>query len=142
MNGYPVRFLFAILIVGSMLTGVVGIAAAKSAPTVHEKSLAKYGKVLVTPKGMTLYYYTPDTKTASKCTGGCASAWPPLLLPSGMKAPVKPSGLKGTLNTIKRGSRRQVAYNGHPLYTFANDHKSGQATGQGVGGVWFVMKAK
>lgn len=117
-------------------------AAAAGTPTVKVRTISKYGKVLTTPSGMTLYYYTVDTKTASKCTGVCATMWPPLLLPSSVKAPVKPARLKGTLSTIKRGTYRQVSYNGHPLYRYVRDHKPGQTTGESVGGVWYVMKAK
>jgi hypothetical protein len=36
----------------------------------------------------------------------------------------------------------QVAYNGHPLYLFVNDHSPGDVSGQGVsafGAAWFVL---
>jgi hypothetical protein len=33
---------------------------------------------------------------------------------------------------------KQVAYNGHPLYTYSKDSDSGDAYGQGIGGKWFV----
>ena len=32
------------------------------------------------------------------------------------------------------------AYNGWPLYTFIKDAKPGDVTGDGVGGVWHVVK--
>ena len=35
--------------------------------------------ILTNAQGMTLYYRTSDTAT-SVCSGGCASAWPPLLV--------------------------------------------------------------
>src|SRR5947209_4835782 len=35
--------------------------------------------VLVDTQGSTLYYFTPDTRTASQCTGGCAGTWPAYL---------------------------------------------------------------
>lgn len=142
MVAYLFRLFTIAAVTGSVLAGAAGVASAKSTPTIRERSLPGVGKVLVTPKGRTLYYYTPDSKTKSNCTGGCASLWPPLLLPKHAEAPVKPAGLKGTLSSIKRGSRRQVSYDGHPLYTYAQDKKPGQDTGQGVGGVWYVMKAK
>jgi len=41
--------------------------------------------VLKDAKGLTLYYFTPDTPTTVACTGGCASNWPPLLAPSGTR---------------------------------------------------------
>lgn len=92
--------------------------------------------ILTDAKGMTLYYRTSDTAT-SVCSGGCASAWPPLIF-SGSGTPTGDSSLSGTLSVSTNANGAQVAYQGHPLYTFAQDKASGQITGQGVGGVWFV----
>ena len=36
----------------------------------------------------------------------------------------------------------QVTFYGHPLYTYASDTAAGQATGQGSGGVWFLVDAE
>ena len=33
----------------------------------------------------------------------------------------------------------QVAYNGHPLYTYSGDSAPLQANGEGFGNVWFVV---
>lgn len=109
-------------------------------PTVHIVKNAKYGKILVTPKGMTLYYFTPDKPNKSTCSGGCAKAWPPYMLPAGVKAPVKPAGFHGTLGSIARGKGRQVTYDKRPLYTFASDKKPGETLGEGVAKVWYVVK--
>jgi predicted lipoprotein with Yx(FWY)xxD motif len=88
--------------------------------------------VLVTAQGLTLYYHTPDT--ASSVFVG--SSWPPLLASSG--APTSTVSLPGTLSVMNDANGAQVTYNGHPLYTFAGDSGPGQATGDGLGGVWFV----
>ena len=37
------------------------------------------------------------------------------------------------------GGSLQVAYGGHLLYTFANDKAPGDATGQGLGGIWYTV---
>lgn len=93
--------------------------------------------ILTDEKGMTLYYYKPDTATTSACTGGCASNWPPLLM-TGTGQPT-PEGLsKGTLAVLTDANGSQVTYNGHPLYTFIADKAAGDTTGDGKGGVWFV----
>ena len=103
--------------------------------TLHSTSL---GKVLATSKGRTLYLYTSDTTNHSNCTGGCASAWPPLLTKG---KPVAGIGVKKSLlGTAKRGTKLQVTYNGHPLYTYTGDSAAGQASGEGVGG-FYVVKA-
>ena len=92
-------------------------------------------KVLTNAKGFTLYWFAPDSSTASKCYGTCAHFWPPV------KGPVTAaSGLSGKLGTIKRkDGSLQAIYNGHPLYTYINDTKPGEAKGNGLnisGGVW------
>ncbi|MBV9258830.1 MAG: hypothetical protein JO215_12520, partial [Ktedonobacteraceae bacterium] len=35
--------------------------------------------ILTDAKGMTLYYFTPDTSTQTACADACAKKWPPLL---------------------------------------------------------------
>jgi predicted lipoprotein with Yx(FWY)xxD motif len=91
--------------------------------------------VLTNAQGLTLYYRTTD-KPTSVCSGTCARTWIPLLLPSG--TPTASTRLSGTLSTLTDANGRQVTYNGHPLYHYVGDSKPGQATGQGVAGIWFV----
>jgi predicted lipoprotein with Yx(FWY)xxD motif len=87
---------------------------------------------------MTLYWFVPDTSTASRCTGSCATYWPPLIGPV-----TAGSGVTGMLATVTRpGGAIQVTYDGHPLYTYAGDSAPGQAKGNGLnvsGGVWWEM---
>ena len=94
--------------------------------------------VVTNSKGMTLYWFVPDTSTASRCTGSCATYWPPLIGPV-----TAGSGVTGMLATITRpGGAVQVTYDGHPLYTYAGDSAPGQAKGNGLnvsGGVWWEM---
>ncbi|MGZ3602712.1 MAG: COG4315 family predicted lipoprotein [Ktedonobacterales bacterium] len=111
-----------------------GGAAVKTA-SVSVKGSSK--TVLTDAKGMTLYYFTKDTANHSTCTDGCAGTWPPLLA-SGSGTPTSAATLPGTLSAFDGANGRQVAYNGHPLYTYAGDTAAGQANGEGVGGVWFV----
>lgn len=93
--------------------------------------------ILTNGQGMTLYYRTSDT-ASSVCTSSCASAWPPVLA-SGASAPTSSGPLPGTLIVMNDANGSQVAYNGHPLYTYVKDSAPGQMTGQGAGGVWFVV---
>ena len=88
--------------------------------------------VLTNAQGFTLYYHTPDTAT-SVFTG---ASWPPVLSPNG--PPTSSGSLPGKLGVLNDANGAQVTYNGHPLYTFAGDSAAGQATGNGLGGVWFV----
>lgn len=91
--------------------------------------------VLANTSGMTLYYFTPDKATSVACTGGCAQNWPPLTTTG---SSVTGSGFSGTLSTLNDANGDQVLYNGHPLYTFSGDQAQTDATGEGVGGKWFV----
>jgi len=49
--------------------------------------------------------------------------------------------LKGFSTIVRASGARQVTYHGMPLYTYAGDSGPGQANGQGVGGVFFAVKA-
>jgi predicted lipoprotein with Yx(FWY)xxD motif len=101
---------------------------------------ADLGPFLVGPNDMTLYMYTKDTPGVSNCTGACLEKWPALTVPSGQQ-PTEQLGLTGKVGTITRADGSiQVTYNDMPLYYWASDSKPGDATGQNVGGVWFVIQ--
>ena len=112
-------------------------AGAAGGVTVKLVSHAGLGKILVDSAGMTLYLYTPDGANKPTCKGSCASTWPPLLISKGTK-PTGGPGVTG-LGTVPSGGKLQVTYKNHPLYTYALDTGPGDASGQGVGGVWFVL---
>jgi predicted lipoprotein with Yx(FWY)xxD motif len=103
-----------------------GQSAAATVRTVSATVGGKTETILVNGRGRPLYYYRPDTATRSLVTGGLAQLWPPLTSPAPAAA-----GLSGKLTVLSDAHGDQVTYNGHPLYTFADDH-AGQVTGQGV----------
>ncbi|MFJ9682072.1 hypothetical protein ACIRP2_29090 [Streptomyces sp. NPDC101194] len=112
-----------------------------SAPGTVATASTPLGTILVDGKGRTLYLFAADTTSRSNCSGACAKEWPPLIV-SG--EPVAGKGLKaGLLGTTKRDDgSRQVTYNGHPLYYFADDRVAGDTKGQGVndsGAKWYVL---
>ena len=98
------------------------------------------GTVLVNAQGKTLYWFALDTSTASKCTGSCATYWPPLI---GTPKAASGANLTMAFGTIKRsGGQLQATYDGHPLYTYAGDTSAGQTGGNGKnlsGGLWWAM---
>jgi predicted lipoprotein with Yx(FWY)xxD motif len=130
-------------------TGCVGRYCSNSTPTTAPSGSAliiktatatvsgKSVTILTNGQGMTLYYRTSDT-SSSVCSGGCASAWPPLLA-SGSTAPTSSTPLTGTLSVTQNANGSQVEYNGHPLYTFSGDKGPGQMNGEGIASVWFVV---
>jgi len=92
--------------------------------------------VLATNTGKTLYYFTADTTSAIACSASCASVWPPLMAPS---ASVSGNfGLSGTVSVDNGANGAQLAYNGHPLYTYSKDQSITDATGDGFNNKWFA----
>jgi predicted lipoprotein with Yx(FWY)xxD motif len=94
--------------------------------------------LLTNAQGLTLYYRTSDAPPSTVCSGGCAGAWPPLVM-SGSSTPTSATSLSGKLTIVSDANGNQVEYNGHPLYTYSGDTAAGQTTGEGVGGVWHVV---
>ncbi|MDQ1520153.1 MAG: hypothetical protein QOI55_1226, partial [Actinomycetota bacterium] len=89
----------------------------------------------------TVYLFGADKGTKSACSGACAVNWPPLVA-SG--TPTAGSGAKASLvgTSTRSDGKKQVTYNGHPVYLFARDQKAGDTNGQGVnafGGSWFAL---
>jgi uncharacterized surface protein with fasciclin (FAS1) repeats len=82
--------------------------------------------------GFTLYVFDNDLGSAgSTCNGGCATNWPPVLLADEMA-----SGVPGLSTVTRDDGALQLAFQGRPLYFFANDLAVGDMNGDGVGGVW------
>ena len=96
------------------------------------------GRVVVDGQGMTVYVYDLDHQgtQVSACTGGCAAAWPAVLVTGTPKL----AGVTGDVGTIPTaGGKKQVTLNGWPLYTYSGDSAPGQVGGQGSGGTWWVI---
>ena len=123
-------------------TDAAGTAAVPvtGAATVNVAEVGTFGEALVDGEGRTLYLFTNDTQNSgtSSCTGDCLVRWPPLFTDG---EPVAGTGVDaamlGTI-TLPDGTT-QVTYNGWPLYYFQDDTAAGDALGQGVGGVWFLV---
>jgi predicted lipoprotein with Yx(FWY)xxD motif len=113
-------------------------AAASSGGSTLNMTTINGTAVVTNSKGMTVYWFAPDTSTTSKCTGSCATYWPPVTGPV-----TAGSGVTGTLGTITRSDgTMQATYDGHPLYTYVGDTAAGQAKGNGLnlsGGLWYEM---
>jgi len=94
------------------------------------------GWVLALANGQVVYMYDKDSKGGSPaCTGSCASIWPPVTGGNPVASPAD----KGLGTFSGAGGVKQVTYNGMPLYTFKGA-KMLTTTGNGVGGVWHVVK--
>jgi predicted lipoprotein with Yx(FWY)xxD motif len=100
----------------------------------------KLGRILVNGQGRTLYLYVKDRGGKSACSRRCSQVWPPATV-SG--APTAGRGVAAAKLTTTRGAdhRRQLVYNGHPLYTLTADVRPGQINGEGFLGTWYVVSA-
>lgn len=102
--------------------------AAQSLPS----GVAVSGGMLVDGRGMTLYTFDKDTPGKSVCNGPCLVNWPALAAPADAAA-------MGDWTVVSRDDgARQWAYKGKPLYTFIQDKKPGDMTGEGKGNVWHM----
>jgi predicted lipoprotein with Yx(FWY)xxD motif len=149
------------LLTAVLLSGFVAIASApalaarSSLPTratvkvTYNKALKK--SILTDGSGRTLYMFTEDTgRVDSLCTpqgpwgAECPSLWPPL---TSQRSPLVGKGIKASLLAVakRRDGKRQVSYNGHPLYYwhggagYPGDVKPGDVRGQGFVNEWYVL---
>jgi predicted lipoprotein with Yx(FWY)xxD motif len=129
-------------------TSLTGLSSAGSASAVTNAPRAAVytvmiettalGKVLANSKGHTLYISINDkTPGKSSCTGGCATAWPPLHVTG--KLTFGPGVKASMFKVITRADHtKQLAVNGKPLYTWFQDTKPKETTGEAVNGFYAV----
>jgi predicted lipoprotein with Yx(FWY)xxD motif len=90
------------------------------------------GKALVDLNGMTLYVFDHDGAGKSNCNAQCTVSWPPLIADTDAQ-------VSGSFSFITRDDgRKQWAYKGKPLYTWAKDKNPGDASGDGINNVWHL----
>ena len=126
-------------VVGLALTGAF-VATPKTQPVASGGQMLQARQIggldlLTNAKGLTLYWFAPDSPNKSVCYGSCAAYWPPVA----GNASAGP-GVTGTIGTIKRtDGTTQATYDGHPLYTYIGDSAPGQDGGNNInlnGGLW------
>ncbi|WP_336037882.1 hypothetical protein [Halobacterium yunchengense] len=105
--------------------------------TVLARSVGEFGDVLVDADGFALYLFDPDERGESTCYDDCASNWPPLTVDAD---PTAGSGVTADLGTAERDDGSlQVTASDWPLYYFAGDEAPGDANGQGLNDVWWLV---
>jgi predicted lipoprotein with Yx(FWY)xxD motif len=132
-----------------MLAGLVGCSSNGYEPGKHadQTSNTEYrpsspgymasssiGPVMTTPRGMTVYTFDKDQPGKSNCYGECAVHWPPVTADAHAQD-------YGRMTLVGRADgQRQWAYDGNPLYTYAEDRARGDVNGDNVGSVWHVVR--
>ena len=131
----------ALAITRDAASGVRAREAMTPSPTLKVRT-TRFGKILFAGNGRALYGFTRDRRNGpSQCYGGCAAAWPVYFAKGVLKAG---TGVKQSLlgSVRRRDGRRQVTYNGWPLYYYAHE-KAGEVKCQNVvthGGTWLVVR--
>jgi predicted lipoprotein with Yx(FWY)xxD motif len=121
-------------------TGAAATATAAAATGTQVKVIrhATLGSILADADGKVLYVFGRDEKGKSNCAGNCAQTWP--LLKAGGTPRAGEGAQASLISTIRRDDgETQVTYNGLPLYYYAADQKPGDANGQNVGSIWWVV---
>lgn len=90
--------------------------------------------ILVEQGGRALYTFATDSTGQSSCDRPCESLWPPHYAEPGDK-PTGPFTIARSFD-----GRPMWAWRGKPLYRWVSDRKRGAAGGDGVAGVWFLVK--
>jgi predicted lipoprotein with Yx(FWY)xxD motif len=138
----PLLLLSGLLLVLGVGSSAAAGTEAQSAVTLIAKN-SRYGTVVFDGRGFALYAFTKDRRgRPSTCYGACARAWPVYYGKGRLRAGknVKQS-LLGT--TVRRNGRRQVTYNGWPLYYYIGERSPGAILCQNVdeyGGTWLVVR--
>ena len=114
----------------SMVAGVAILLA----PMLMSTTAVAAETLLTNKAGMTLYTFDKDSQGVSNCYDGCAVKWPPYMASKNAK-------VDDGFGVIKRkDGAEQWTYHGQPLYTWMGDKKKGDTNGDGLGGVWHVVK--
>ena len=111
-----------------------GAVTSMPPPTPGDVSVFEEGGLFIlrSQDGLALYRYEMDKDGRSHCTDVCNELWPPFTASADATAVV------GQWKAIPRGTTRQWAYKGAPVYTYAKD-TPGTQLGDGIGGVWRVI---
>ena len=118
----------------AMMTSFVKSVAFAAAAVMMTVAGAQAAGMLADAKGMTLYTFDKDAGGVSACYTDCAVKWPPYLGKVGDKMEEGWTQIKRTDGTM------QWAYDGKPTYFFKADVKPGEMAGDGMGGVWHIIK--
>jgi len=117
---------------GGPPTTTTASSTGSTTPTVSMQTIGGVS-ALVDAKGDALYSPEQERGGTIRCTAGCTAVWVPLTLPAGMGKPTAAAALTGKLGVVRRpDGKRQVTWNGKPLYTFVDDGGPGKVNGNGA----------
>ena len=123
------------IVVTTLATLFLGTAAVYAAEPAKVTTIDGV-KVYTDANDMTLYTFDKDAAGKSNCDAGCLAKWPAFKAEAGAMA-------DGDWTVVDASDGTKMwAHKGKPLYTFVDDKKAGDVTGDGVGGVWHLATAE
>jgi predicted lipoprotein with Yx(FWY)xxD motif/plastocyanin len=106
--------------------------------TVNISSSPAAGNYLVDSKGMTLYYFAKDITGKSNAAGAILQTWP--IFNAGTISVPASLNIADFATITRDDGQKQTTYKGWPLYYYSKDGNAGDILGEGVAGIWFVIK--
>ncbi len=125
------KFLLPLIIATALLPFAANADQLSSAPVTSVQAGGHL--ILANHSQMTAYVFDVDAPGVSKCYGGCANAWPAILVQASDKVTAPFAASKRTDGTL------QLTYQNRPIYTYAGDANPGETNGDGLGGVWHLI---
>jgi predicted lipoprotein with Yx(FWY)xxD motif len=108
------------------------------APNVKVLAHPTLGNILTDGANRVIYFFAADSPGGNPLFSG--SSWPYVGVPEAPKADV---GVAATLasSTFGRPDGPYLTVNGRPAYYYVGDSEAGQASGHGLGSVWWTVRA-
>jgi len=99
------------------------------------------GQMLTTSDGFSLYIFSEDPLSESKCLDACAKTFIPFAAPTDIAQRAAGEGVQDTLigSFARPDGIAQLTYRGRPLYRFSADGEPGLVGGEGSGGKWYLI---
>ena len=119
------------------------VATGSSAPGGVKLTVVRsdFGRIVANGPGKAFYLFDKERRGRSECYGACAKAWPPVFAGG---RPMAGKGIDPDLigTTRRRSGRRQLTYDGQPMYYYVHD-APGRVLCHDVvefGGRWLVIR--
>ena len=108
-------------------------AAGACAAVLLSFAAADAATMLTAKNGMTIYSFDKDVGGVPSCYDACAAMWPAYV------GKADDALTEGWTLVKRTDGTMQWAYDGKPMYFFANDKNVGDKAGDGMGGKWHVI---
>ena len=127
-----------VMVNGQMVAPTFNVTGLAQDVTINVRKVSSSVSFLTDGQGNSLYLSLGDTGGKSNCVTTFLETWKPVLVNGRV---IAGSGVnQANLGVIVLPSgAHMVTYLGAPLYTYFKDLKPGDTSGQGIGGVWFLV---